>query len=268
MQNFSKSQIRITEILPNPKGKDTTEWIELTNFSKTAITIDGHIIDDLENDGSKPYTISNLTLEPNKPFVLNKTLTKLNLNNDKDEISLYDKNQTLIDKVEYKNPIEDKSYSLTEMKSENGSKFTYQWADQTPEKLNTPFYFFAGTVIQEPQIKTDFEFEFQPDNSTKTIKVAFSEETLDFSSASIFFKQSTQAKLLLKKTAIEKTQAQAFELVDYKIETANAEIQDTKDIQQQTESSSLLIPFILVGLVGTALTSFALLLKILKKPLQ
>lgn len=221
--------IRITEVFPNPAGSDTKdEFIELTNFSSAPINLKDYQLDDILSDGSKAYKIPEIIIQPNQSIVFKKTETHLNLNNDKDEVHLLSQTGTKeIDAVVYSEVQENKSFSLIEVKSKTGERFTYQWTDSTPQNPNPPLYDFSGTIAAEPQIKNTFEFDFKPENSAKTIKVLFNEEILDFNTSAILLKKNTEAKLLLKKI-----DNQTFELVNYKIENKT-------ETQIQAESSSL-----------------------------
>jgi len=106
--------IHITEILPNPRGDDITEWIELTNMGDFAVDLTGVYIDDSDG-GSKPYALNNIIMDPGAYLVLNRERTKLMLNNTSDEVRLLTDDR-VIESVPYDDPPEEKSYSLDEQK--------------------------------------------------------------------------------------------------------------------------------------------------------
>ncbi|MBT4148530.1 lamin tail domain-containing protein, partial [Candidatus Peregrinibacteria bacterium] len=88
--------LQITEIHPNPEGKDTTnEWIEITNLGPDPINLQNYTFDD-EEGGSKPYTIENpKILQPNQLHVLEKSATAINLNNQGDQVRIFAPETTL-----------------------------------------------------------------------------------------------------------------------------------------------------------------------------
>lgn len=80
----------ISEILPNPVGKDTEgEFIELANESDQLVVLDGWSISDTSG---KEYVIQNQSVPAHGFFVLPYTRTKISLNNDGDTITLFDQN--------------------------------------------------------------------------------------------------------------------------------------------------------------------------------
>ena len=236
--------IKITEILPNPEGKDgNNEWIELKNVGQAGpghsqaspshgqagqqpqpVNLENYILDDIADGGSKPYTLPATVLQPNQTIVLYKSQTKINLNNSDDEVRLLSPDGKLIDRVSYGKSEEGSSYALTKILQETGEKSTYRWTTPTPNKENPPLYLFEGTITSTPEIKSDFLFQFQPETTAtiatpttapaeKPLTITFSEETLDFETAKLIFQPQTKAKLLTSKITNSH-----FALVDYKID--------------------------------------------------
>ncbi|MFH1375095.1 MAG: lamin tail domain-containing protein [Patescibacteria group bacterium] len=101
------TEISISEILANPAGKDSQEWIEISNQGSKAVNLSSWKLDDAAG-GSKPFVIpATITLRPNEFKVLPRTLTKLQLNNSGNEmVRLFDWRGTLIDTVTFSDPPE------------------------------------------------------------------------------------------------------------------------------------------------------------------
>lgn len=129
--------LKITEILPNPKGTDTNnEFIEITNFSNESINLKGFSLDDGEK-GSKPYKFTTDTIIlPSSSKSFYNSITKIALNNTSDSARLFDQSGTLIDELKYEKTSENKSYSYTEILSEKGSRILLLETDPTPNKQN------------------------------------------------------------------------------------------------------------------------------------
>lgn len=259
--------IQITEIFPNPKGKDgDNEWIELTNTDPTTTAnLTNYTIDDMEG-GSKPYKIqpNNLStgtaLKPNQCITLKKSETKLNLNNTGDTVRLFDQNNELVDSVTYGKSEEGKSFAKTKIISAQGEKAFFMWTSPSPNSPNKPIYQFTGTVTTSPEIGKDFYFTFQPENSKKEIKITFTDPPLDFETARVTLNTGTKTKLLTSKTS-----NQEFSLIDYKIESTQAQAQTQAQHQTSTSSHSnpstplttttfsSIIPVILIALLFTTI---------------
>ena len=130
------AQIYITEIFPNPAGRDDTEWTELYNPNDFDVILDNWIIDD-EDGGSRPHTIQDRTIKANSYIVLGKEEIKITLNNSSDEVRLFDLNNMLVDEVLYDDVQEDESYT----KSDEGlwywtSNTTSGKADEATEAIS------------------------------------------------------------------------------------------------------------------------------------
>lgn len=89
----------IKELLPNPVGKDTAgEWLALFNDGSDAINLRGW---SLKDAGGKKFTIGAESLPPNQELKLPYSLTRINLNNDGDTVTLYNAQGALVDEVSY-----------------------------------------------------------------------------------------------------------------------------------------------------------------------
>ncbi len=81
--------IIISEFIPDPEGDDRqNEWIEIYNQSQQTADLSNWQLDDAPG-GSKPFIFPKNTLIGSKQFiVLQRTTTKLTLNNDQDQVRL------------------------------------------------------------------------------------------------------------------------------------------------------------------------------------
>lgn len=93
------SAILISEVLANPAGKESGEWIELWNRGDSVLNLGNWKLDDAEG-GSKAYVIPDTVfLRPNEFRIFPRTLTKLQLNNSEEAVRLFNWQGTMIDSV-------------------------------------------------------------------------------------------------------------------------------------------------------------------------
>jgi hypothetical protein len=101
-KNYSSetsNKLFISEIFPNPKGKDDQEFIEIFNPSEEEIDISNFI---LKDKTKREFKIKEGTkISPKSFLVFWKKETKISLNNDGDEIEFLDSDKNLIDRVFY-----------------------------------------------------------------------------------------------------------------------------------------------------------------------
>jgi len=146
--------IEISEIIPNPAGSDSAEFIELYNPSDKNIELSGMKLDD-EIGGSRAYTIPNGTIiGAGKYMSFGKEETKITLNNTADSVRLLFSDNSLIREVAYDKVIEGASYVKTE--DDN-----WVWSNTvTPGKVNiiTVAYSVKGS---SKRIKPIMEVELE-----------------------------------------------------------------------------------------------------------
>jgi hypothetical protein len=116
------STIRINEIFPNPEAKnDAGEFIELYNFGTEPVDISSWILRDASKTGK--YVFPDKTIiTASAYFVVSDQDFKLSLNNSNETISLFDKDNKLIDSAHYE-------------KTKNGVSLNYTsagWRGGTP----------------------------------------------------------------------------------------------------------------------------------------
>ena len=145
-------QVIISEIFPNPAGRDNTnglyEWIELYNNSEKDVNLSGWQLDDILNKGSKPHTIESMIIKANDYILLSSDVTKVIFNNSGDEINLLWPDGSVVEKVSYGKSQEGHSYSLS-------SEEIWFWnEDITPGKENK-----VQKIIIENGIKDEIEYD-------------------------------------------------------------------------------------------------------------
>lgn len=110
ISTYAASDILINEILPNPdSSKNETEWIEIYNSSTTDININEYILEDLSSSGStNTYVYKNIILKGKSACYLD---FSSKFNNDKDTITLKNKDGDQLDQYQYTSTIKSKSFS-------------------------------------------------------------------------------------------------------------------------------------------------------------
>ncbi len=100
--NIYSDNLIISEFIPNPKGKDSeNEWIEIYNKGNQVADLSNWQLDDIAQ-GSKPFTFSRHTLITPKQFIVfQRTITKLALNNDEDQVRLIYPNGEIASEISY-----------------------------------------------------------------------------------------------------------------------------------------------------------------------
>ena len=107
-------KIIITELLPNPEGKDDREFIELYNSDSKDIDLEGWKLGD---NSTHKYTIKkddfdSTLIAAGDYFVIDKEISGISLNNTADSAKLYHPDATLVDSVGYEECKEAQSYNL------------------------------------------------------------------------------------------------------------------------------------------------------------
>lgn len=140
--------ITINEIYPT--GSD--EWIELFNPENRDIRLANWQLDD-KDGGSKPYRFADEIIQAEGFLLIQKETSKISLNNDGDEVRLFDFNGHLVDSIAYENSRTAKSYarffketgdsllaSLHAVAEAKADEYYWDWtSDMSPEEEN-PFY--------------------------------------------------------------------------------------------------------------------------------
>ncbi|MBU0597831.1 lamin tail domain-containing protein [Patescibacteria group bacterium] len=156
-------KIIISEIYPNPEGKDDNEFIELENISDQDIDITGWQLGD---ESSRRYTIKSddfksTIITAGSYFIIAKETSSISLNNTSDSAMLYWPDEQLLDSVSYEDCTEEQSYSLIDNE--------WIWTDDvTPGEKNK-------FIIQNELPQAFFELETDEFKVNKLISLDASE---------------------------------------------------------------------------------------------
>jgi hypothetical protein len=104
--------VSVTEFLPNPSGDATTEWIELHDDDDASVELDGWFLDD--DGGSKPFSLSGITIPVNGYLVIPQSQSRIILNNDRDSVRLIAPDGSVHESISYARPPKGKSYALSD----------------------------------------------------------------------------------------------------------------------------------------------------------
>lgn len=78
----------ISEILPRPQDGSSSEFIELYNRGSSMVNLYGWQLDDEYEKGSSPYKLDNLVINSQSYLVINKSNSKISLNDSGDTVRL------------------------------------------------------------------------------------------------------------------------------------------------------------------------------------
>lgn len=161
-QSYS-DKIIISELYPNPAGRDDNEFIELENISDQDVDLEGWQVGD---ESSRRYTIKSdnfksTIIKANSYFVVPKEASGISLNNTSDSAMLYWPDEKLVDSVSYDECNEAQSYSLVDNE--------WIWTDDiTPGEKNE-------FVIQNELPQAFFELEIDEYKVNQLISLDASE---------------------------------------------------------------------------------------------
>ncbi|MBT7228169.1 PKD domain-containing protein [Candidatus Parcubacteria bacterium] len=128
--DFGEDDLIISEFIPNPVGSDDNEWIEIYNASAKDIDLRAWRLDD-QDGGSKPYLFSSSTIVSADDFlVVQRSVSKITLNNSTDSVRLITPAEELWQEVVYEKIPEGKSYAWDLSNSE------WLVSDPMPEQKN------------------------------------------------------------------------------------------------------------------------------------
>ncbi len=110
----------IKEFLPNPVGPDKDgEYIKIFNDSDKSVNLAGWKITDASG---KSFSLSGI-VKPKEELSLFSSTTKISLNNNGEDISLFDQNGVLIDKLSYVGTAEEGKLVVNQKTIEIKSEF-------------------------------------------------------------------------------------------------------------------------------------------------
>ncbi|UCG69783.1 MAG: lamin tail domain-containing protein [Thermoplasmata archaeon] len=153
------SNIKINEFLPSPKISYSMEWIELINCGLTPVKLDGCLLDDVIDGGTKPWRIPlNTTIAPGEVMLFERNF---GLNNNKDTVNLlYVEDDIIIDTFSY----EFSEYDISFGRGGDCSDIWASFSNSKPGQLNVPYQepnsSEGDMVITEFFYKASEEYEF------------------------------------------------------------------------------------------------------------
>jgi len=132
----SVTAVAINEFLPDPVGSDDAEWIELRNDGGSPVDLAGWRLDDAEG-GSSPYVFpAAAAIATQGVLVIPRAASGISLNNDGDQVRLFDAAGQPVSEVFYGPSREGRTYAW------NGEAWV--WSDPTPGLRNA---FAAATAV-------------------------------------------------------------------------------------------------------------------------
>jgi hypothetical protein len=182
MQDYSNgtlsNAIILSEVMPNPEGTDNdTEWIELYNTGTINVDLGNWALDD-EEGGSSPYTFPTGTMIEAQDFlVIYREFSKISLNNDTDEIRLFDFEGTIQDSVIYDGSPEGQSYARISLEAPANKKSAlarliptahaeawyeapWEWTQDITQGTTNPIYHaISGTVLEWIPFKDQIQIQ-------------------------------------------------------------------------------------------------------------
>ncbi|MFA6528513.1 MAG: lamin tail domain-containing protein [Candidatus Gracilibacteria bacterium] len=234
------TSVIITEIMPSPE-KGETEWIEIKNTSQEEISLNGLFLDDSE-DGSNPYDLSGITLGPFEYKSIEKTESKLSLNNDSDSARILTSTDEEIDSISYETTQKGFSYQLITIidQATLDSYEEWQWAEPTKDTSSEILYSIETEIIGfENETITTQDYEFD----TSTLEISGELKKTSFA-------PNTKIELTYKISDNKN------EITSFETENGN-ESQSTVKIGQ-TENSlyKRFLPYITTAIIAIILTIY------------
>lgn len=144
-------KIQISEIFPNPKGKDANnEWIELYNPTDEKTNLGNWQIvqhatksrSEIQSNTAKtpkPKTLilpDTLNIPPKSYLILSNLNLKFTLKNQNNLIELKDFNNKTIDALKYEKSLENLSFARITVKKEGKTKITQKWTEPSRNSKN------------------------------------------------------------------------------------------------------------------------------------
>lgn len=173
-ENFENGDLSddiiLSEVMPNPEGTDTdTEWIEIYNTGTNDVDLGNWQLDDADG-GSDPYVFpANTVIEAQDFLVIYRSASDIALNNDTDDVRLFNYEGSLQDNVTYESSPEGQSYARIVLESNAGTissaslfawlvptaqaaewqEAPWEWTEEVTTGYLNPIYYFIQGEIQE-----------------------------------------------------------------------------------------------------------------------
>lgn len=181
-------QIKLNEILPNPKDNEKTdEFIELYNFSSDEINLENWILKDASKSGKFVFP-KDYFIKPNGYLVVYKNLFKFAMNNSGgEEVFLLNPNEKIVSSVSYEKSFEGISYNFD---SENNN---WRWSKfLTPGEKNKLDKIPKIEIKKDKKIYKNFYATFEIKIHSKNKKE--NRVTWDFGDGKKSYKRKTRHK--------------------------------------------------------------------------
>ncbi len=219
--------IKITEVLANPKGTDTgNEWIEIYNNETFEANLENWKI----KNSSKEYIIKDFKIPAKSYEIIKNNEIKFTIKNSNEEITLLNPNNEEISKVEIDKSIEDKSYSLIKLQNKNHSTEIWSHETQSPREKNSTYYEIEGLITKDLNLSKNTFIEI---DKTK-IKIT---KDFELNTLKSLLKKGDSIKALIK---IEKD-----ELILKKIKLIKPKEIFTKNVKKN-KSTYILLALVLI----------------------
>jgi PKD repeat protein len=168
--------ILISELFPNPAGRDDDEFIELFNPNIFEVNLSGWTIKDASKSGKWKIKDSTI-IEPQEYIVFTKDDTEINLNNDSDSVYLLDPTENIIDKISYRGAKEEMSYSLDKNNNWLWSYNITPWEEQSFFEFSTfdNYSNFSPENIPDPIINLGEIKNLDPGSKVEAIGLVTAE---------------------------------------------------------------------------------------------
>lgn len=171
-------QIQISEIFPNPKGKDgDNEWIELYNPTDESTNLGNWQI--IQSDTAKASKVKKLILPdilniPSKSYlILSNGNLKFTLKNKNNLVELKSFNDKTVDAIKYEKSSENLSFARIIVKKDGKSKIIRKWVKPSKNSKNP--------ILNETNNLTNKNQALQKTGSTKNRQKKQNENWLYFS---------------------------------------------------------------------------------------
>ena len=260
----------ISEFVPNPKGTDTeTEWIEIQNLNDQPVNLGNWQLDDSEK-GSAPYVFSDqITINPHSFLVIPRLQSKISLNNNQDQVRLFDFQNNLIDEIEYQKAPEALSYarlhiidhtknpklaSLTPLPNPPAEE-KWEWTEEITEGQPNPTYQMLQGAITAVNTNS---FTFQNDSNTAPPTEIVWNPNINSDLSEILLTPGTQIKLLVHEKEPQLFNLKNFEILGFQALTSELTENSTDPTQNPSEQSPISTKTILLILFLTTLGVYLL----------
>lgn len=150
----------LNEILPNPKGADTAEFVEVKNASAQARGLSGWT---LRSDAGVLFSFSNESLAPNGFIVLDKGSLKKALKNAGEHLYLLNAQGALVDEVAYEDAPSGQAFARTSLGD-------WLWTEkETRLAENKVDYYYESEPLTEDQGVHDYEELIQEEKAVEAV---------------------------------------------------------------------------------------------------